>query len=340
MSYNRKKMQKNAEASPVNREQSLQEYNKNWKNTLPESIPNYNGLLDETRTGGVEGSPQTTEAQMDAPRKESEDANGRITEGQMDKRDSYIKHRQADHYDQSPMMPINAVSGALDSKFHKEYSKASKGGESRLLDKDPGSQMDGPATKVNRNVPSSGTQLQNLPSRFYDGDAGRAIMASLRDSDFALFNLYYAAAAENRNLTAAEKVAETKLAHIKKMILSQIKSPLPTNAGDPNAVQNIDPNAPPVPPSDPLHPHGDINSEFYPQKIPGGQVDPLGESSEDTGVDDDIINHLLGINQPNEGVGVEDINHPNYAGQHLQERQEIEFDPFSDDDAQDGQPRF
>lgn len=346
MAYNHKKrLQKNAEASPQNREQALQEYNKDWSNSLPKSIPNYNGLLNDTRGEGASNPDQTIEALMDKPRKEASEADGRTTEGQLDKRDSYQVHRDAEHYDKSPMPPINALSGASDARFHQDYAKASKGGDARFLDRDPGSQMDGTKTKVVKNVPDSGSQIQNSPSRFSSGE-DKAVFATLLDSDRILFDIYYKAASENREMTEQEKQIEAKISADKIAVLAKVaqqQPPMPppvphapsqktapgqqTVPGLPGAPQNQ------VPPSDPKHPHGDVNSEFFPQ--PEGQ--------DDSHMDEAMIDHLLGIT-PRGGVGGEDLANPGFANIHDQERQEIEFDPMDSEDGlpQHGnhQPRF
>lgn len=332
MAYNHKKrLNKKAEAAPQNREQALQEYNKDWGHTLPESIPNYNGLLGETRGEGTPDPDETIEALMDQPRKEATDADGRTTEGQLDKRESYIPHRDAKHYDQSPMPPINALSGAADAKYQKAFAEASKGGERRCLDKDPGSQMDGPKTKVVKNVPESGSQLQNHPSRFASGARSRMILATLRDADRVLFDIYYRAAVENRELTAQEKRIEAQITSDKKAVLANFGQMDPNV--DPNGVHPAPAGeAPPggMPTTDPNHPVGHVNSEFYPQP----SADPLGEPEGEVAIDDALIEQMLGGTPPG-GIGGEDLASPDFANIHQQEQQEIEFDPLEDD-----QPRF
>jgi hypothetical protein len=376
MAYNHKKrLQKKAESSPQNREQSLQEYNKDWGNSLPESITNYNGLLGKTRGEGTSDPDQTIEALMDKPRKEASDSDSRTTEGQLDKRESYQTHRDAEHYDASPMLPINALAGASDAKFHKEYAKVSKGGDDRLLDRDPGSQMSGPKTKVVKNVPESGSQLQNHPSRFAQSPRGRMILATLQDADKVLFDIYYRAASEKRELTDLEKKIEAQMTSDKKAVLAQFNpqppQPVPQQQHSQRPPQQA-PGSPTdvpgaVPPSDPRHPHGDVNSEFYPKT----EGDPFAEP---TDIDEALIEQMLG-GTPTGGVdgfydptqepseleknrrddleykelkalqnrqyGGEDIDSPDFENIHNQERQEIEFDPMDEHpQPRNEQPRF
>lgn len=340
MSYNRsKRIQKKADA-PLMQEKALQDYNKDWGHSLPESIPNYNGLLGENRGEGTSNPDQTVEALMDKARKEANNPDGRTTEGQLDKRKSYQVHRDADHYDESPMMPINALAGSYDSKFHKDYAKAAKGEAREYLDKDPGSQMDGPVTKVPTNMPLEGSQLNNQPSRFKGAQSERslAILASLQDSDQILFNIYFKAASENRELNSKEQSVVAQISSDKKKILAQVgridprhPAPAPAQparpaapAAPPSGTAAPQPTAAPaVPPSDPAHPHGDVHSEFYPNQMPG--------APNDGSIDDALISELLGEPAapqnngvtPRGGIGGEDLNNPDFANIHHQERQEI-----------------
>lgn len=338
MTYNHKKsITKIAESSPQNKEGSLEAYNKKWKNILPESIPNYNGLLSESR--GSSEPDQTIEALMNKTRKEASDADGRTTEGQMDKRESYQVHRDSEHNDKSPMPPINALSGTYDAKFQEAYGKKSKSVARKYLDKNPGSQMDGPVTKVPANMPESGSQINNNPSRFLDSKNSEASDA-LIVADRSLFEIYYKAASENRDLTLSEKKIESKIIDDKKIILANLGQPVIPGTNPQQDLGGLPPQSTPgdvhlEDPSNPHHPHGSVHSEFYPQSMPGENTaaDPLGENQNESDIDDDLINQLLnGVHggTPPGGIGGEDINNPHYKNIHMQEQQDIQNDPLEE----------
>ena len=315
MAFNMKRL-KTAEKTPLGKEKSLNEYNKEWSNTIDkEAIPNLDGLLQKSRGEGNTDADETLEAQMDKPRNSAADNRNAIIESQIEKRKSWFPHRQADHYDNSTMMPINALSEAQDARYRKAYSDASLPQDKRLLDKNPGSQMEGPKTKVPGNVPDSGSQLNNQSANFDE------IKSMLKSADAALFGIFYKAAAASRDLTQQEQLMVDRISGHKRNILAQM-------AGGSPAPQVPQPVA-----SDPTHPNGDPQSEFYP--IEGNQhpqatalphSDHLTPNLQPEG-DDVIIDQMLN-GTPAKGVGGEDTASPDFANIHQQEQQEIEQNPF------------
>lgn len=320
--FNQKTRKVASEQSPLGKEKSLNEYNSDWSNTIDkEAIPSLDGLLGKIRGEGNSGADETVEAQMDATRNAAEDNKSVTTEAQIEKRDSWFPHRQADHYDKSPMMPINALAEARDAEYRKAYNKASLSQEKRALDKNPGSQMEGPKTKVSINVPQSGSQLNNQTTNF------EIARASLKSLDAALFGIFYKAAVAKRETTAQEKQMIDRISAHKKTLVAQLVDSNPQQPQQPPM-----PGQQPQVPSDPAHPHGDPQSEFYP--IDTNQH-PQGGSSphSDGGEDDVIIDQLLGgmDDTPKGGIGGEDINHPNYGHVQDSEHQDIAQDLLDDD---------
>lgn len=326
MAFNLKRsMTKTAsEESPQSREGALNAYNKEWGNTTDTASPHPNGQLDAVRGEGSGQPDQTTEQQLNKPRKEALDNQGVTTEAQIDKRKGWFPHRSAeDHFDHATMTPINASGLANDERFHKAYMDAVEVKGKRLVDKDPGSQLSNEKTTISRQVPTSGSQLNNTPDRFKD------LNDSLKEADSALFGVYYKAASENREVNETEKKIIAQISDHKKTILSQFGglSPIhPPHLNDPMGL----PSVPPVvdPSNDPNHPHGHPESQFYPDN-PTQKAHNLTPKTDAEPNDDEIIQHLLGENPPG-GVGGEDIKNPDFQHLHGQEQQDNKINTEED----------
>jgi len=199
-------------------------------------VPNFNTTLDADRRP-IEGDPQVHEGMLEDRRKEAAKSEMTI-EGELNKASSPLyPHRQVDDQDSHNVAPINVLSEAFDRKYRDAFAKANNDGNTAFWDKYLGVQLDGERTKVPNNVPESGSQLPNHPSRFtsfkglptessaitnrenlgkevtvkpmegYKGNekAQKMVVASLRDADRLLFHTYLTAAKANRELNAEEK---------------------------------------------------------------------------------------------------------------------------------------
>jgi hypothetical protein len=235
------KMQKIAESASY--PQMLSEQNAERGYTLDDSTPNINGLLDTLRGGSedsktVEGSLNSSRGNMPSD----------ITEKQLDKRESYVVHR-TDKNDSVKIKPMDALAEAYDQKYRKAFADAEEGGDTSFWDKFVGEQLLGEKTKVHRNVPSSGSQLQNHPDRFTslkgqpsspiatdnfssftkEDKVKPMVMAQaeerLKSADAMLFHIYYMASKQDRSLTAKEHKAIESISAVKRAILAQAIDP-------------------------------------------------------------------------------------------------------------------
>jgi hypothetical protein len=104
--------------------------------------------------------------------------------------------------------PINAKTEEFTQKHEEDFKKAQKNSknDTEFWDKYVGVQLEekGRPIKVDNNVPSSGSQLQNNPDRFKGEDITKMVMASLKDADAMLFHIYAKASKEGRELSEDE----------------------------------------------------------------------------------------------------------------------------------------
>jgi hypothetical protein len=105
------------------------------------------------------------------------------------------------------VMDINVETQKYVDKKADEYKKAEDTSKENTAfwDKYVGMQLEEEMTKVDNNIPSSASQLQNNPDRFQNEKINKMVMASLGDADAMLFHIYATAAKENRNLTDIEE---------------------------------------------------------------------------------------------------------------------------------------
>jgi hypothetical protein len=180
-------------------------------NTVP-----FNKQLDAARKNDTK-DPQITEASMD----KKEVAFGGKTEG---------------------VSPVAAKSQSLDDEKTKAYKKAEEEGKKDTLfwDKYVGVQLEGPSTKVDKNLPASASQLPNNPARFKGKDIEKMVMASLRDADAMLFHIYASAGKEGRSLTKEEEQQIVDINSGKTRILAQITNQNKIADSDPIIKQDRD----------------------------------------------------------------------------------------------------
>jgi len=278
MTFNYKKSLKktaqaiSAEESPEPYSKKLNRYNKDYKNTIDKDVESIQGLLQSSRGEGQgENLDRVTDSQLDN-HKMTGGKNTSITENQLDERNSDFPHRQADMDDSAFMKPIDALSEAFDHKRHNDYEAAIKRSDRKVLDSDIGKQLSGPKTRVPKNIPDSGTQLNTHPDRLEGGgghtvavsEKGRMMLASLKEADAALFHIYYRAKLANRELTEDDHRLIEQISNDKKRILSQVfgqdkvaqQVPLPPDSMSPQAGLPHEVS--------PSHPDGSVGSEFYP----------------------------------------------------------------------------
>ena len=191
---NRKKMEMCTDAQGVvDKNINLSMPTKDKDNTVA-----FNKQLDAARKNDTK-DPQITEASMD----KKEVAFGEKTEG---------------------VSPLAVKSQSLDDEKTKAYKKAEEEIKKDTLfwDKYVGVQLEGPSTKVDKNLPASASQLPNNPARFKGKDVEKMVMASLKDADAMLFHIYAIAGKEGRALTKEEEQQIIDINSGKTRILSQI----------------------------------------------------------------------------------------------------------------------
>lgn len=253
--FNYSKMKKTASKDSVpSYGQMLNDYNKDYGNTTNQgAIPNLNGLLDEKRKN--KDHDQIHEGLLGEPRSKALEASSGTIEANIEKQGGPISARQHKEGDKHSVMPINVLSEFHDQKYRDAYKKAEGGvdKDTAFWDKFVGDQLSGEKTTVARNVPESGSQLQNEPSRFesfkglptevYTKDQGKLDVSSpkvapiegfkaasmqvtaLKDADAMLLHIYYKAASEGRDLTEDEQSLVNGINSDKKAILAQITPP-------------------------------------------------------------------------------------------------------------------
>ncbi len=312
--YNRKKMlnkiaqAKSSEDTPEITQSKLVEQNDKNSFTIDgDSIPNYNGLLEESRGEGQSKVDVTTEGQMNKNAdRESKDI---TTEGQINDRKSWFPHRQNTDDTNMPMTPIAALHTALDEKNRKMYSDAEgkQKKTKRIVDKDIGKQSISEFKKIPNNVPPSGSQLSNNSERYKSLSASKKeeYMIKLQDADAMLFFMYHKAQLENRGLNPFEQSVEQDISKVKEQILNEMGGESIGDGHNPGDINDI---------NHPQNPQGHPNSEFYDMEQ---EIDePF------IPVDPSTVNDM---NQdPAGGIGGEDLNNPHYRNIHMQEQQELD----------------
>jgi hypothetical protein len=159
------------------------------------------------------------EKQLEAERKEAKSE--MVTDKALDKSPKVYNDKRSDEWD-TKVLPVNLVSESYDQKHAEAFaadSKTAKDDYTKFWDKYVGVQMEGEITKIDVNVPESGSQLQNSPDRFkfkdenvvkeigsgdVEGIATKMVTASLKDADALLFDVYAKAFSEKRELTKEE----------------------------------------------------------------------------------------------------------------------------------------
>lgn len=151
---------------------------KDKDNTIP-----FNKQLDAERKN-VEAEPSIIESKMD----DKEVTFGDKTEG---------------------IMPINIKTEEYNQKHLEDFKKAesSPKRDTAFWDKYVGVQLEGEGmpTKIDKNVPSSGSQLQNHPDRFKGGNIDKMVMASVKDADAMLFHIHATVSKQGRDINDIEK---------------------------------------------------------------------------------------------------------------------------------------
>lgn len=100
---------------------------------------------------------------------------------------------------------IDKESQKYDNEKTKAYKVSKKDRDTSFWDKFVGVQMEEEKTSINKNVPSSGSQLQNHPDRINKKDYYKMVSSSVKDADAMLFHIYATAERDGRNLTKEEE---------------------------------------------------------------------------------------------------------------------------------------
>jgi hypothetical protein len=127
-----------------------------------------------------------------------------ITEAGMSKEEVDFQSKE-----KKQVTDINEKTEEYNQKHLEEFKKAENDSkkDTSFWDKYVGVQLEGEGmpTKVDNNVPASASQLPNNPERFEGKEIKKMVMASLKDADAMLFNIYANAHKENRAVKEEEK---------------------------------------------------------------------------------------------------------------------------------------
>jgi hypothetical protein len=150
-------------------------------------------------------------AQLEAARKK--ETGQRITEAHMDKKEVSFGEQKDKPTD------INAETQKHDNKKTEVFKKAEEASkkDTAFWDKYVGVQMEGPKTKVDRNVPPKGSQLAQK-------EADQA-MSLMKDADALLFHIHATAQSENRELSEVEKQQVVDITSAKLRLIAQMVEP-------------------------------------------------------------------------------------------------------------------
>jgi hypothetical protein len=166
--------------------------------------------------------------QLEASRKEGEKEI--ITEGHMDKKESDFNSK-----DKIQVTDINVKTEEYNKKYLDAFNKAE--GETKkdtlFWDKYVGVQLEQKdmPTKVDINVPVSGSQLGNQPDRFDEEEVKKLIMASIKDADAMLFHIYSSVAKKGGGLDKNEKQQIIDINSGKMRLMSKLAQ-MPINTED------------------------------------------------------------------------------------------------------------
>jgi len=189
------------------------------KKAAKNDLKNYNTMLEEqTKDKSLTAEVPSKNINLSMPIKDKD--NTITIEGQIDRKSEgkpivtekaletsgkVYNDKRDDAWDTS-VMPINQASEKLDQEKAKSLKAAENEKKDTLFwDKYVGVQMEGEKTTVSRNVPDTGSQLQNNPARFKGEKIDKMVSASLKDADAMLFHIYATATQEKRNLTKIEE---------------------------------------------------------------------------------------------------------------------------------------
>lgn len=140
------------------------------------------------------------EVQLESSRKNNKDV--KITEGSMDKKEILFNEKH------DYVSKVNRESQKYDDAKKEAFQKAStKDKNTSFWDKFVGVQLeqDGMPTKINNNIPSKASQIENNPDRFKNEESRKMVSSSMKDADAMLFHIFATAKKENRDLNSEEK---------------------------------------------------------------------------------------------------------------------------------------
>ena len=172
------------------------------------------------------------EVQLEASRKGENTLS--TTERSLDKGSKVYNDKRNDMWDTN-VTPINLVSESYDQEKAKAIKAAEGDKDTAFWDKYLGVQLDNPDNniKIDNNIPSKASQLQNNPERFKSikrddsidgrltGDPKEMVMASLKKADAMLFHVYATAASEGREVNKKEAKIIKDVSAYKKKVLAQ-----------------------------------------------------------------------------------------------------------------------
>lgn len=201
-------------------------------------VTTYNKMLDESRDSkdisdkninlSIEKKNKDNtvpyNVQLDKERKESKNT---IVEKTLNKEEKGL-NKKRDDWDGTDIMPVNIESQKHDQKKYEAYKDAEQDFDTKFWDKYVGLN-NVERTKVPKNVPKS--QLHNHTERFdnindsKEAKYDKMVMASLKDADAALFNIYATAYSIDRELTKDEKNAIRRINNVKRKLLAQSQAP-------------------------------------------------------------------------------------------------------------------
>ena len=245
MSFNLKNNKKVAQNKPYPKR--LVDQQEELGESIGSDTDSYQGILGDTRGEGQgENLDIVMEGQMSSNALGShtnDNSQPVTTEGQMSAaKDSYIPHRDPNE-DDHVMKPMDALAEAHHQKYRQAYLAIDDDGETEFWDKQLGVQQHRDYPKKTTADPAAASQLSNRPERFeslasqptevdVDTNAANADKkdkvkklqaASIKDIDKALFDIFYKAASEERELTDDEADDVIEMSHVKASMLSEIQ---------------------------------------------------------------------------------------------------------------------
>jgi len=245
MSFNLRNNKKVAQNKPY--PTRLIDDQKELGESIGSKTDSYQGKLEDTRGEGQgENLDIVMEGQLasGAMGSHTNDASQVETiEAQMDAaKDGYIPHRDP-HVDDHIMKPMDALAEAHHQKHRKAYLEMEDSSETEFWDSKLGVQQHNDYPKKTTADPASASQLANHPDRFkslasqptevdVDENAANADKkdkvkklqaASVKDIDQALFEIFYKAASEERELTDDEAGDIVEMSNVKASMLSEIQ---------------------------------------------------------------------------------------------------------------------